>query len=97
MNIHIEATNHPHFKQVDSHYRQTLEKKYSSFEFIKVINVVVSEDHGETTVKLIVELEKDPRSFVKATHPSEDKAFKNAMHKLDHIVRKYKTQHYHGI
>ena len=41
--------------------------------------------------------ERDPAVFVHASDTNEDKAFKDAMQKMDHMVRKYKSKHYHGF
>jgi len=59
--------------------------------------VKVKKEKTEFIVKFIVDLERDPRAFVQASDASEDRALKEAMHKLDVVVRKYKSKHYHGI
>jgi len=97
MDIQIEAPKHPNFKRLEEFYREKVTNKYAPFEFIKRMEIKVSKEIEETTVKFIVDLERDPVAFVKATDLSEDKAFKAAMQKMDHVVRKYKTKHYHGI
>jgi len=97
MDIHVEAPNHPHFTKLQKHYKSTLTDKYEAFEFIKSIEAKVKNENKLTTVKLIINLEKDPMSFVEASDISEDKAFKLSMQKMDQVVRKYKSKHYHGI
>lgn len=97
MDIHVEAPDHTQFEQLDNHYRSTLSARYEHFEFIKGIEAKVSKENGINIVKLIVEMERDPKSFVEASDISENKAFKTAMQKLDQVVRKYKSKHYHGI
>ena len=97
MDIYIEAPDHPHFDQLEKHYRSTLSKRYNTFEFIKTIEAKVEKENNNFSVKLIVDLEKVPRTVVQTSDLSEDKAFRENLQKLDHVVRKYKTKHYHGI
>ena len=96
MIIHVEAPKHPNFQQLEEYYKSTLSEKYAPFEFIKAIEVKVNKEKDDFAVKLIVDLEKDPMAFVQSVDAIEGKAFKDCLHKLDKIVRKYKTKHYRG-
>jgi len=97
MDIHIEAPGHKNFAQLDAFYRDKLENRYKAFEFVKSIEAKVTSDKSGTTVKMNAILERDPYAFVQASHMNEDRAFKDAIQKLDHVIRKYKSKHYHGI
>lgn len=97
MDIHVEAPNHPNYAQLDQHYRDTLLARYEPFEFIKTVEVKVKKEKDTSIVKLVIDMERDPIAFVEASDMSEDKAFKEAMQKMDKVVRRYKSKHYHGI
>ena len=97
MDIHVEAPNHANYTKLDRHYRKTLSDRYEAFDFIKSIEARVKQENNVSSVKLIINIEKDPMSFVEASDISEDKAFKLSIQKMDQVVRKYKSKHYHGI
>ena len=97
MDIHIEAPKHPSFESVDRFYRETLDGRYAQFEFIKKMTAHITQDNNDFNVKLTAKFEREGDAFVKGTETSEDKALREAIKKMDHVVRKYKSKHYHGI
>ena len=97
MIVHIEAPAHPSFESAETYYQTPLKERYSPFEFIKKIQVHISEEHGVSTVKLTAHLERGEPAFAKGSDAKEQKAFKEAMNKVDKLIRKYKSKHYHGI
>ncbi len=97
MDIKIEAPGHKNQDQLIEFYSQKLNDKYATYPFIKSIDVKVQEEHGQTEVSLQFKPEKAKMLFVNAQDRNENKAFQEAIRKMNILIEKYKQKRYHSV
>ena len=97
MDIKIEAPKHGNQTKLKAYYEEKLTQKYAVYDFVKSIDVKISAAaKGRTTVSLQCKPEKGKLLFASATHSNENKAFVEAMRKINAQIEKYKEVHYHS-
>ena len=97
MDIHINASGHPHHKSVLKFYTQKLHRKYGKYDFVKSTDVMVTQSsRGMYKVSLCMEIEKSPKLYSVHHDFSENKALQGAIKKMNIQIEKYKEKHYHN-
>lgn len=97
MDIKIEAPNHPNQVQLTAFYRKKIEQKYGVYDFVKAMDVKINQDTKSTfKVSLQCKPEKGTLLFAADSNRNENKAFTEAMRKLNIQIEKYKEVHYHS-
>jgi len=98
MDIKIEAPNHKNQDQLVDYYTKKLNAKYGQYPFVKAIDVkVLQEKNGQYNVALQCKPEKGNMFFVSDTAPNENKAFQEAIRKMNVHIEKYKEVHYKSM
>ncbi len=95
MDIKIEAIQHPNQEQLKNYYSDILQSKYGNYEFVKSIDVKVSEVlHGKRRVALQIKPEKGTMLYTQHEDQNENKALTTAIRKMNTRIEKYKELHY---
>ncbi len=96
MDIKIEAPGHNNQDALRSFYEDKLNKKYSSYPFVKSIDVKVKKNQsGQFEVSLQLKPEKGTMQFATQSDDNENSALNGAIKKMNIQIEKYKQKHYH--
>lgn len=89
----ISGFNNPTLKE--DYYRERLIKKFSGYEFLKVIDFNIKNENNITTINILAQAERAKKINASDEGEVESQVFSSVLKKLKVQLEKYKVTHYH--
>ena len=94
MDIRIDAPGHKNFTHLKTYLLEKIQKRYSKYDFITVVETKLTTENGLMNVNLQVHPKKGPILFAKDSNEDENKAVNSVMKKMHLQIQKYKDAHF---
>lgn len=89
----ISGFNNPTLKE--DYYRQKLIKKFSGYEFLKVLDFKIQNENNVKSINILAQPERAKKINASSEGDVESQVFSSVLKKLKVQLEKYKVTHYH--